>query len=131
MKPASSGTNGEITVYAQTVEGPKALTAERTALLRRPQAFAFQLSVVGSGPRLVRIDAELEDEVRTLHETRLQAPADRLSLDFVARFDERAPDRLALLVTVEAPHLAPVTRRYPVEMVTRDHRFWDGERARE
>lgn len=124
-RPAASGPVGTVTVFAQTVDGPVPLLPGRTAALPRPQAFAFQVTARGSGPRLVRIDLDGPDRVQTLHEARLVAPVDGWSLDYVARFGESAPDALALVVTVEAPHDRPRSKRYPFQLVTASERFWD------
>lgn len=127
-RPPSTGEVGEVTVYVQTVEGPYPLTAGRTSVLPRPQSVAFQVSAVGSGPRLVRVDLEDANTRRTLYEGRFMAPFSSYSLPFVARFGETAADHLVVTVAVEAPHLPPVIRRYPLELVTAAHRFWAGER---
>lgn len=124
----SSGDLGEVTVFAQTVEGPVPLTSGRAAVLPRPQAFAFQLSVAGTGPRSVRVDLDDGDDTVTLHQEIVWAPASSYALDYVARLGDLAADELALLVTVEAPHLGSRARRYPIILATASHRFWDPER---
>ncbi|MEO1230674.1 MAG: hypothetical protein AAFZ18_17395 [Myxococcota bacterium] len=127
-RPASSGDVGEVVVFAQFPDGPRPLPVGRPSALRRPQSLAFRVSAEGQGPRRLRVDVESPTGLRTLHEETLRAPLDRHHLNFVARFGERDPDRWTLVVVIEAPHDRPRVRRYPIQLVTRAHRFWDGER---
>ena len=124
-RPVASGGVGELVVYAQTVEGPVALKRGRTSVMPRPQAIAFQFSVAGTGPRLVRIDIESKGAIRTFHEVRFEAPVDHEALGTTLQLDESHPDHLVLLVSVEAPHSSPKRRRYPIELATASYRFWD------
>ena len=123
-RPRADGEVGELYVYGQTPQGPRLLSPGRAVALPRPQDFSFQLDVEGSGPRLIRMDVESEDGVSTLHEERTFAPAKRRPLEYVLHMSEEAPDYLALVITVEAPHLPPVSRRYPLRLSTREHPFW-------
>lgn len=90
-----------------------------------PQALAFQVTTDGMGPRIVRIELDNEEGLRTLEEVQLEAPVRDWSLDFVARFGEQDPDRFALMVVIEAPHASPRLERYPIQLATQSHRFWD------
>lgn len=126
-RPPATGAVGEVTVYGQGPDGPRPLTAGRPSAWPRPQAFAFQLTAAGTGPRLVRVGLDRGAGTELVHEARLFAPADAHSLDFVARLGESAPDDVVLEVTVEAPHRPPVRRRYPIRLATESHRFWDPE----
>ena len=124
-RPAGEGEVGELSVYVQTPYGPRALVPEQSSVLPRPQALVFEWNARGLGPRLIRIEAEWARERRHLYEARVIAPTDGLYLDYVARLGERAPDALTLVVYAEAPHAAPKVRRFPIQLVTENHRFWD------
>lgn len=127
-RPPSAGEVGEVVVYAQFPNGPRPLRAGQKTTLRRPQHLVFRVHAVGTGPRWLRVELETETEIQTLHEAHLVAPLENHPLGFIARFGERDPDRFTVVVRVEAPHDRPRVWRYPLALMTRAHRFWDGER---
>lgn len=124
-RPEGSGEVGVLIVYAQSADGPIPLDPGPSTALPRPQDFAFQFNSKGVGPRLVRIGLDAPEGFVDLYETRVVAPVEAWSLDYVAHFGEVAPDQLELVVTVEAPHQTPRVERYPFRLATASSRFWD------
>lgn len=112
-RPAASGDVGFLGVYAQSPGGPVRLQPQRRVRLRRPQDIAFELDAEGTGPRQVRIELRSPDGRHdVVYEAAASTPARSLALDYVLHLDDRFPDELTLLVTVEAPHAMPYTSRY-------------------
>jgi hypothetical protein len=116
---------GEVTVFGQIPSGPVPLPPDRLRRLPRPQDFAFQFSSTGQGPRYIRIELEAEGRSSVVFEDRFGAPAEKEALEYVLRLDDDDPDRVALIVTLEAPHATSVVQRYPIELVGPERRFWE------
>ncbi len=129
QRPEGSGQVGVLAVYAQTRRGPERLPPSRGGTFERPQDLAFQFDVRGTGPRWIRV--RLEDpstkEKTLLYEKLHHAPSFLEPLDYVLRLDERAPDRVDLVVTVEAPHMMAAVSRFPLLLVGGNTRFWEGQ----
>jgi hypothetical protein len=123
----AGGEVGEVIAYGQIPAGPIELQADVVRRLPRPQDFAFQFRSQGFGPRFVRIELEVEERSSVVYEDRIGAPTELDSLEFVLRVGDDDPDRVALVVTIEAPHAMSVTRRYPIELVGPERRFWEKE----
>jgi hypothetical protein len=123
--PRGEGEVGEVTVFGQIPSGPVALPPERERRLPRPQDFAFHFESKGKGPRYIRIELEADGRTSTLYEDRFGTPYEKNSLEYVLRLGNDDPDRVTLIVTVEAPHASSVVHRYPVELVGPERRFWE------
>jgi hypothetical protein len=122
--PEASGDAGFLSVYAQTPGGPVRLVPGRTARLPRPQDFAFQWSVDGTGLRNVQIEIDEKDRRYMVREMRLDAPASNESLALILTLGEEMPDLFEIYVTVESPHMMPYTSRYPIRLTGKNQRFW-------
>lgn len=127
-RPPATGDVGQLEAFAQLADGPTRLWPDRLRRLPRPQALAFRWTVDGTGPRLLRVEVQTGDERFTAYERMHHAPADNASLDYVLRFDEGAPDRVDVWVTVEAPHASAITSRFPLHLIGPSHRFWEPKR---
>lgn len=125
QRPDASGELGELVVFAQLPTGPARLRPERQHRLPRPQHFAFRFTAAGTGPRLLRIEVKSASLRYTAYEQFHEAPAEREALDFVLLLDESTPDRVELLITLEAPHTQSVTSRFPVLLTGPSRRFWE------
>ena len=123
--PEGSGEVGEVTVFGQIPSGPVPLPPERLRRLPRPQDFAFQFTSAGRGPRYIRIELETEGTHAVVFEERFGAPREKDSLEYVLRLGNEDPDRVTLIVTVEAPHAMSVIRRYPIELAGPERPFWE------
>jgi hypothetical protein len=128
-KPAADGELGVVRVWGQGPRGPIYLRPNLPVVLPRPQALVFQLHVEkGTGPRVVRIELESNGETSTLFEEALTAPIVD-TLEVLPKLEESAPDRLRVIVTIEAPHLSSVSVDYPIQLSGAETRFWDRDDA--
>ncbi|MBI4816887.1 MAG: hypothetical protein HY791_11545 [Deltaproteobacteria bacterium] len=116
-RPEATGEIGFVAVYAQLPQGPAPLIPGATSVLRRPQDVAFQWTVKGTGPRLARIELLTTSRREVIEELALAAPAEQEALAPLVRLDDRSPDELELVVTVEAPHARAVVSSYPLKLL--------------
>lgn len=123
-RPSATGDVGVLKVYAQTGKGPVRLLPGRAYRLLRPQDFAFEFEVEGTGPRFVRIEVEAEGVRSVMYEEKLIAPYGEY-LDYVLRLDEGVPDAAVLTVVVEAPHMLSAVSDFPVVLVGAETPFWE------
>lgn len=127
QRPAATGDLGVVKLYVQTAKGPLPLKPGYRPVLPRPQDIVFEVEVDGSGPRWVRVETESATGRVVHHEIALQAPYPRDYLEYVLHLSETAPDQLKVLVTVEAPHVMPVTSEFPLQLQGGDTTFWENE----
>lgn len=123
--PAATGDIGTVEVYGQTPQGPRKLPADRRVSLPRPQDIAFQFTAEGTGPRWLRIEIDVGGDIQVLWEEKVNAPAFKDSLGYTFRMGEEAPDEVTVIVTLEAPHAASRTERYPVRLIGAESPFWE------
>ena len=114
--PEGSGDTGVVLAYGQTPAGPVRLLPDQPRALSRPQDFAFQFTCDGTGPRVVRLELEYGDHKELLHEELLRGPLEMEALEYVLHLDDRAPNEVTLVTTVEAPHTRTRVVRYPVRL---------------
>jgi hypothetical protein len=119
-RPQGSGDVGSITVYAQRPEGPFRLQPGRLRALKRPQDLSFQWTVNGTGPRELRVEILSQGKTTVMHEERLSTPADQFPLEYVLHLDDKMPDELELVVSLEAPHTVGYESRYPLVVTGSD-----------
>ena len=117
-RPPATGELGVIHAFAQLPErGPVLLRVGAETLVPSPQSISFQWSVEGTGPRYIRVASE-EAGVTTIHfEMELSAPAKMENLPRLLEIGDGWAHRFDLLITVEAPHAAAVTARFPIRRV--------------
>lgn len=124
-RPAATGELGVIHAFAQLPErGPVLLRVGAEQLIPSPQSISFQWSVEGTGPRYVRVVTEDERGATVQFELSLTAPAAMENLPRLLEIDDAWPHRFDILITVEAPHAAAVTARFPIRRVPRS--VWRG-----
>ncbi len=117
-RPSAAGDLGVVHAFAQLPgRGPVLLRVGAETLVPSPQSISFQWSAEGNGPRYIRIATE-EAGVTTIHfEMELSAPARQESLPRLLEIGDGWPHRFDLLITVESPHSAAVTARFPIRRV--------------
>ncbi len=116
----ATGAIGVLEVYGQLPQGPVRLQPDRRRTLPRPQYIAFVLNAEGTGPRLVRVDLEVNGVRQVVHEETIVAPASSYGLDYVLRLDDSAADELAVVVSVESPHAGHAESRFMVRLGGRE-----------
>ncbi len=116
---------GRVEVFAQLPGGPALLSPGRRRRLPRPQDIAFRFSVGGSGPRFIRIEVVTSDQRHPMYEAFHYAPTKNEALDYVLELGDHAPDQVEIVVTVDAPHTASITSRFPIELEGPARRFWE------
>lgn len=118
-RPDATGDAGIVLVYGQTPAGPVRLVPGEVRTLTRPQDLAFQFSCDGTGPRVIRIEVAY-DEVRDLmHEDKLRGPAEMEALEYLLRLDDRAPNELTIITTIESPHDRPRVLEHRIKLTGR------------
>lgn len=124
-RPAATGELGVVHAFAQLPgRGPVLLRVGAETLIPSPQSISFQWSVDGTGPRYVRVVTEDERGASVQFELSLTAPAAQENLPRLLEIDDAWPHRFDLLITVESPHAAAVTARFPIRRVPRA--VWEG-----
>ena len=124
-EPLGRGEVGEVTVFGQIPFGPVPLVPDEPRRLPRPQDFAFVFDSTGHGPRYMRIELEADGLSSVVFEDRFGAPAEKEALEYVLRIGDDYPDRVTLIVTIEAPHATSEVRRYPIELIGPERPFWE------
>ena len=116
--PPATGQTGVLLAFGQLPDGPLQLHHGLPMHFYRPQHIAFQLKVNGTGPRQVQV--ELDDGRRryTMYVARVECPTDGeyLNLPYVLYLDDRFPNALDVIVTVEAPHAVAATSTFPLRL---------------
>lgn len=115
-RPDATGDTGVVLVFAQTPSGPVRLEPGRARALSRPQDLVFQTAVNGTGPRHVRIELTSGGRRTVMHEERIEGPKPLDSLPYLLHLDDRAPDDMSVVVTVEAPHTRELVLVYPLRL---------------
>lgn len=124
-RPKATGELGVVHAFAQLPErGPVLLRVGTETLVPSPQSISFQWSVEGTGPRFIRVATQEGDTVTVQFEMELQAPAHQENLERLLEIHDGWPHQFDLLITVEAPHAAAVTARFPIRRVPRS--VWKG-----
>ena len=123
-RPEATGDVGVLKVFAQSPQGPVRIMPGRAYRLPRPQDFAFELDVEGTGPRFVRIEVEAAGVRSVMFEERISAPHSDY-LDYVLRLDESFPDTAMLTVVVEAPHMMSAVSDFPLVLEGAERPFWE------
>lgn len=124
-RPFAAGELGVVHAFAQLPgRGPVLLRVGTETLIPSPQSISFQWSVEGTGPRYIRVSTEDERGASVQFELTLAAPAQQENLPRLLEIDDAWPHRFDILITVEAPHAAAVTARFPIRRVPRS--VWDG-----
>ncbi len=115
-RPDATGDAGIVLIYGQTPFGPVRLVPGEARTLTRPQDVAFQFTCNGTGPRVVRIEVVYDDVRDLMHEDKLVGPAQMEALEYLLRLDDRAPNELTIVTTIESPHDRPRVLEHPIKL---------------
>lgn len=115
-RPEATGDAGIVLAYGQTPAGPVRLVPDELRTLGRPQDFAFQFTCDGSGPRVVRIELAHGDTKDLLFEDVMHGPAEMEAIGYLLHLDDRAPNEVTIVTTVESPHDRTRVVKYPVRL---------------